>query len=176
MTPTLPMIIIASRSVASRHLMSRSRSRAIACLVSIGEPGEQPPSGYQRIARRLRLEFADADVETAEAPCATADDIRRLVGFAATVATAPGKTLIHCQAGISRSTAAAYIVLAVILGPGREAEALEAMLAAAPLASPNRWMVQLADDALGRGGRLLAALSATPVADPRGGQTTSSDR
>jgi len=66
--------------------------------------------------------------------------------------------LIHCEAGVSRSTAAALILYACWLGPGLEAEAMERVLAQRPLAIPNRRMVALADDLLNRGGHLLKAL------------------
>ena len=39
-----------------------------------------------------------------------------------------GKVLIHCGAGISRSAAAAMIIYACWLGPGREQEAMEKVL------------------------------------------------
>ena len=76
-----------------------------------------------------------------------------------TVPSAP-TAIVHCQAGISRSTAAAYVLHATTLGPDREADALAAVLAVAPHAMPNRWVVRLADEALSRAGRLVAALDA----------------
>ena len=68
--------------------------------------------------------------------------------------------LIHCYAGISRSTAAAYIV-ACALAPDRdEAEIARALRAAAPSATPNALFVALADRMLGREGRMVAAIAA----------------
>jgi predicted protein tyrosine phosphatase len=66
--------------------------------------------------------------------------------------------LIHCWAGISRSMASAYTVLCDRLGPGSEIQVARAMRQRAPHAQPNRLLVQHADDALGRGGGMLAAL------------------
>lgn len=68
--------------------------------------------------------------------------------------------LVHCWAGVSRSTAAAYILFCDRLGPGREEEIAKAIRFRAPHAYPNRLMVQLADDALGREGRMLRAVEA----------------
>jgi predicted protein tyrosine phosphatase len=96
--------------------------------------------------------------EGPDAILATATDIRRLVSFASVIREAGATTLIHCEAGVSRSTAAAFIVFAAVLGPGQERAALDATLAVAPDARPNRWMVRLADVELQRDGRLLAAL------------------
>ena len=58
--------------------------------------------------------------------------------------------LIHCFAGVSRSTAAAYIA-ACALAPERDEFAIaRALRAASPTASPNTHLVALADNALGR--------------------------
>ena len=65
--------------------------------------------------------------------------------------------VIHCFAGVSRSPAAALMALA-LHAPGREREAASLLRKAAPFACPNRLLVQLADNALGRAGALVAAL------------------
>ena len=58
--------------------------------------------------------------------------------------------LIHCFAGVSRSTAAAFIA-ACALAPNRdEATIARALRAASPTATPNARLVALADAALGR--------------------------
>jgi predicted protein tyrosine phosphatase len=68
--------------------------------------------------------------------------------------------LIHCFAGVSRSTAAAYIA-ACALRPDRDELAIaKALRAASPTASPNGRLVALADDRLGRGGRMNEAIAA----------------
>lgn len=66
--------------------------------------------------------------------------------------------VIHCYAGISRSTAAAYIA-ACALAPGRDEDAIaESLRTAAPSATPNRLFVSIADRMLGRDGRMVAAI------------------
>lgn len=66
--------------------------------------------------------------------------------------------VIHCWAGISRSTAAAYIT-ACALGPGRdEDEIAKRLRAASPSATPNARLVAVADQILGRNGRMVAAI------------------
>ncbi len=66
--------------------------------------------------------------------------------------------VIHCWAGISRSTAAAYIA-ACALGPQRdEGEVADALRSVAPSATPNGRLVALADAALGRRGRMVRAI------------------
>ena len=68
--------------------------------------------------------------------------------------------VLHCYAGISRSTAAAYIAVCA-LDPGRDEAALARQLRRlAPSATPNRLFVEIADRLLGRGGRMSAAVAA----------------
>lgn len=67
--------------------------------------------------------------------------------------------VIHCYAGISRSTAAAYVA-ACALAPGRDEGAIaDALRAAAPSATPNALFVAIADRMLGRQGRMVAAIA-----------------
>jgi predicted protein tyrosine phosphatase len=66
--------------------------------------------------------------------------------------------VLHCWAGISRSTAGAYIA-ACALAPERvEAAIAFALREASPSATPNARFVALADDILGRRGRMVDAI------------------
>lgn len=78
-----------------------------------------------------------------------------------------GPVLIHCYAGISRSTAAA-LTLCVQHNPGREREAAWLLRRRAPHAQPNRLMIGLADEMLGCRGRLRAAVEEIGLAEYRG--------
>lgn len=66
--------------------------------------------------------------------------------------------LIHCWAGISRSTAAAFISLCALNPEGTEHDLAWALRRASPTAYPNRLLVALADEALSRSGRMIAAV------------------
>lgn len=66
--------------------------------------------------------------------------------------------VIHCYAGISRSTAAAYIAACALAPERDEAEVAAALRAASPSATPNPLFVALADRMLGRSGRMVAAI------------------
>ncbi len=70
-----------------------------------------------------------------------------------------GPMLIHCHAGISRSTAAALVVLCRY-NRGREARAVRLLRENAPHAHPNRRMIAQADTLLGCAGRLRRAVDA----------------
>jgi len=68
--------------------------------------------------------------------------------------------VVHCFAGISRSTAGAFIS-ACALNPERdEAGIAWSIRRASPTATPNRRLVSLADRLLGRDGRMMAAIDA----------------
>jgi predicted protein tyrosine phosphatase len=67
----------------------------------------------------------------------------------------PLSVLIHCTAGVSRSTAAAYAIWCDWLGAGQEAWAAAEVRKVRPKAAPNRLMVMYADQILGRKGRMV---------------------
>ncbi|WP_426440943.1 tyrosine phosphatase family protein [Bradyrhizobium genosp. P] len=68
--------------------------------------------------------------------------------------------VVHCYAGISRSTASAFATVCA-LNPHRDEMAIARLIReASPIAAPNRLIVSLADKALGREGRMLRALDA----------------
>jgi predicted protein tyrosine phosphatase len=75
-----------------------------------------------------------------------------------------GPMVIHCYAGVSRSTAAALVVLCRY-NPGREAEAAHLLRKRAPHAHPNRRMIELADPLMGCEGKLIAAVEAMSLPD-----------
>ena len=68
--------------------------------------------------------------------------------------------VVHCYAGISRSTASAFTA-ACALNPARPESAIaQALRRASPTASPNPLIVSHADRLLGRSGRMVAAVEA----------------
>jgi predicted protein tyrosine phosphatase len=66
--------------------------------------------------------------------------------------------LIHCWAGISRSTASAFTAMCMLRPAANEKEIAWELRAASPSATPNRLLVSYADELLGRGGRMVAAI------------------
>ena len=142
---------VASRAEASAILSSPRRCAEIICLLSIGDSTDELPVGYHNVARKRRLLVADLVTELG----ATEQDVREIIALAEDLRTSRGRVLIHCEAGVSRSTAAALIMHACWLGPGHEGEAMRCVLAQRPIAIPNRRMVELADKLLDRGGRLV---------------------
>jgi predicted protein tyrosine phosphatase len=68
--------------------------------------------------------------------------------------------VVHCYAGISRSTAAAYITLCALKPERDEADIARRMRAASRFAYPNPRIVAIGDEILGRKGRMVAAVRA----------------
>jgi predicted protein tyrosine phosphatase len=85
------------------------------------------------------------------------EHVRRLLGFAYEWDRAK-PMVIHCYAGVSRSTAAAYIVAAALNPAQGEAELAAMLRWLSPSATPNPRLIAVADALLGREGRMVAAI------------------
>ena len=110
-------------------------------------------------ARHLRLAVNDvAEAWGAEMP-PEPHHVDKLLAFGRTW-NADAPMLVHCWAGISRSMAAAYILLNDRMGPGFEEKIAQRMRALAPHAFPNPLLVSHADEALAREGRMIEAVRA----------------
>jgi predicted protein tyrosine phosphatase len=68
--------------------------------------------------------------------------------------------IIHCFAGISRSTAAAYTTMCLLKPEASEAELAWRLREASAIATPNRLMIAHADALMGRKGRMNTAIAA----------------
>ena len=66
--------------------------------------------------------------------------------------------LVHCWAGVSRSTAAAFVTACALNPQKMEDEIASAIRKVSPTATPNPRFVAIADDMLRRGGRMIAAV------------------
>lgn len=114
------------------------------------------PAGIAE-SRHLFLGMSDIGQPMEGHVLAGQEHIARLIAFVRDWDRA-APLVIHCWAGISRSTAAAYITACALAPERDEAEAAEALRAASPSATPNARLVALADASLGRGGRMIRAI------------------
>lgn len=109
--------------------------------------------------RRLHVPISDIVTATPDYLLAGAADIESILRFVqAWKRRAP--LLIHCYAGVSRSTAAAYITLCTLDPSKPEVLHAETLRRASPTATPNPHLVALADEVLGRSGRMIDAIAA----------------
>jgi len=149
----MPKILITPLSALPSAIESHAPSH-IVTLLSSGYMIDTP-QGFPA-ERHLRLSMHDiADEGMPESPGHA--HVAELIEFGrGWDASAP--MLVHCWAGISRSTAAAFTLLCDRAGPGAEHDIAEMLRERAPHAQPNRLIVRLADQALGRNGAMVRAI------------------
>jgi predicted protein tyrosine phosphatase len=133
-------------------------------VLSILDPGWPEPAALRGfdVHRRLRLHFHDVIEPLPGSVAPQRWDVDLLLAFGRDLATAPGAAgdvhvLVHCHAGLSRSTAAAILLLAQ-RHRDHPADAVIAEVARLrPRAWPNLRILEFGDAALGRGGEIVAA-------------------
>ena len=129
-------------------------------LVTLLDPEIAVPTPQGIVAERhLRLGVHDVAQQRVDLTHPTADHVEDLLKFVSRW-DHRSPLLIHCFAGISRSTAAAFVTMCNFNEPGHEHEIAWALRVRAPHAQPNRLIVALADEILGRRGRMVRAIDA----------------
>lgn len=127
-------------------------------LVSLLDPESMidTPDGIDA-ARHLRLSVNDISEpsDMLVSPCEA--HVSELIGFIRDW-DQKSPMLVHCWAGISRSTAAAFIALCTLNENHPEDALARLVRSRGAHAYPNRLMVRLADDILGRKGRMREAV------------------
>jgi predicted protein tyrosine phosphatase len=107
--------------------------------------------------RHLRLDMNDICEPAAGLVLPCQEHVADLVQFALDW-DRKAPLLIHCWAGISRSTAAAFITLCALNPDADEFGLAKALRRASSTAYPNRRLVALGDDVLSRSGRMIEAV------------------
>ena len=105
----------------------------------------------------LRLTFHDIIQPTDGMSPPRAADAERLVTFLQGWER-ESPMLIHCWAGISRSTAAAFTAMCLFRPDEDEEELAMELRQASPSATPNQLIVSFTDQLLGRDGRMVRAV------------------
>jgi predicted protein tyrosine phosphatase len=115
------------------------------------------------IAPRAKLLFSffedTSDPSYPDAP--RFQDVERILDFTKKLPQ-KAKVLVHCRAGVSRSTATAYAILCQHTAPGLEMENLLHIETLRDLVMPNRLIIQHADKILKRDGAMLLHLHREP--------------
>jgi predicted protein tyrosine phosphatase len=152
----MPHIIVTPLSRLA-ETATRSGARDMVTLINMGTPVERPAEIAE--ARHLFLGFNDI-IEPADGMTPPgAEHVQSLIAFGRNW-DRQAPLLVHCYAGISRSTAGAYIT-ALALNPALDEVWLAQTLRRnAPSATPNSRLVALGDDILGRKGRMVDAIKA----------------
>lgn len=146
-----------------RETLDRSGARYLMTLINqqtmLETPAEIAATHHLKIAVNDICAPQEGLVHPAE--CHVEDVIR----FARTWSR-NGALVVHCWAGISRSTAAAFISLCALNPDTPEAVIARHLRQASVTAAPNRLLVQLADDMLARRGRMIDAIDQIGPAEP----------
>jgi len=117
------------------------------------------PATPENIADSNHLRLAINDIEAPHRDLVHPEmhHIETLVTFAEKWAQ-NGPLVVHCLAGISRSSASALIVACALNQSVKETRIAHYMRNASATADPNALMIRLADQLLGRDGRMMAAI------------------
>lgn len=139
------------------------RTAGVTHLLSILDPVHPAPAALGAFGdhRLLALRFHDVIDEREGVIAPRIEDVELLLLFGREMTAAPEAKpflLVHCHAGISRSTASTYLLLAQARPDLPAEDVLAAVRRIRPAAWPNMRLVEYGDELLGRGGELVAAL------------------
>jgi predicted protein tyrosine phosphatase len=132
-------------------------------VLSLLDPGWPDPASLDAFGARERLDLRFHDIVDPlpglRAPAL--GDVEALLAFARRIGGEPGShLLVHCQKGLSRSTASMALVLAQARPDCDAASILAEILRLRPRAWPNFRIIELGDRLLERRGSLIAAAAA----------------
>jgi predicted protein tyrosine phosphatase len=149
------MIVVCSLRAAAEQVAVIGATKAISIL---GSQSEHPTFESVQTDNHLRLTFNDIAIATPGLTAPGAHDMVKLLTFIRQWdRTSP--LLIHCWAGVSRSTAAGYIATCLLQPERDEDELAWELRQASPSATPNPMLIKLADESLGRDGRMRRAIA-----------------
>ena len=137
--------------------VARSGAERVLSLLAAGTEVMRPAS----IARENHLHLVMHDIAVAQDGMTIPgeDHVRKLLDFARKWDRAK-PMVVHCYAGISRSTASAYIIAAALAPKRDEAELAQTLRKLSPSATPNPRLIAVADTLLSRQGRMIEAIEA----------------
>jgi predicted protein tyrosine phosphatase len=148
------MIVVCSLRAAPEQVVKTGAAKVI----SILSPNATfPEFETVRGDDHLQLSFNDITASTPGLVAPGSHDMQKLLVFLKTW-NREAPLLIHCWAGVSRSTAVSYIATCLLKPARDEMELAQELRLASPSATPNPMLVALADEALGRQGRMRRAI------------------
>ena len=147
------MIIVCPLNAVPRLVAEGNVSHVLGCL---GPESPHPELGLAG-AYHLRLTFHDIIDEMEGFQPPKREHVEKIVDFVDDW-DQRGKLLIHCFAGISRSTASAFTAMCMLNPQEDESVLAQELRSHSPVATPNRRMIAFADQILGRRGRMVEAV------------------
>jgi len=137
------------------------RAEAPTHVLSLLDPGFPKPEALLDFAVHAPMEMRFHDIIDPEngKVMPTQDDVATILAYGRTLAAIEqSRLLVHCHMGVSRSTAALLALMAQSCPQTEDDQLFDRLRRLRPEAWPNLAMVAWTDEALGRGGRLVAAL------------------
>jgi predicted protein tyrosine phosphatase len=142
------------------HVETICEARRPSHLLSLLDPGHVIPSpAGLGTGAHLRIGVHDICDETEGLVRPDEATVQEVIAFGRGW-TAEAPIVVHCWAGISRSSASAFTLACARNPHADERTIAEEIRRRSPYATPNRRIVALADDILGRGGRMVDAADA----------------
>ena len=136
--------------------LDRRSARGVTHVLSILDPDWPEPTALSAFDphRRATLRFHDAIEPAPGIVLPQKSDVEAILGFGGRAGDDLSHLLIHCHMGLSRSTAAMLMILAQALPRETEDAIADKLLEIRPQSWPNSRMIGIADEILGRDGRL----------------------
>ncbi len=158
---TSAKIIVCSLDILEK-VVSDNSARHLVSLINEQMMPQTPRSVDQN--SHLKLPMNDIEAPTSGLVTPSNRHVEQLIDF--TVRWDQQSPLvIHCWAGISRSTAAAFIALCALNPQIEEQQIARLMRDMSATATPNPLLVSCADQVLGRSGQMIAAIEAMSRGD-----------
>lgn len=160
-------ISISLLTVCGLEELTDHSARGVSHVLSILDPDHPEPEAFLGYGAHHRtiLRFHDAIEPAPGVVLPNPGHVEAVLAFGRSLregsrerGAAEGHLLVHCHAGISRSTAAMLTLLAQVHSDRDEESLIARLTEVRPQAWPNSRMVTYADEQLGRGGRLLGAV------------------
>ena len=151
----MPQIYVCSLSRIP-EIVRESGARTLLTLINHGTivpcPEEIAPERHRFVAMSDIVTAQDGHILPAE------EHVEEVLAFARAW-DQEQPLLIHCWAGVSRSTAAAYLTACALSEDRCEFELARLLRERSPTATPNALLIEVADRILGRQGRMVEAIA-----------------
>lgn len=145
------------------EMLAAIANGAVTAVLSIEHPNANEGKGraprIDTLPQKI-LCFWDAETPVKDGP--DIDQVREGLQFIMDH-LASGTILIHCNAGIARSTAMALGAFALLYPDESEAQLIDRLIAIRPIAAPNILVLEIVDHLTNRDGKLVQAVKDHPL-------------
>ena len=149
------MIIVSPLHVVEELVARRRIGRVLGLLAGYNEHPDL--SELVASSNHLKLTMHDIAMPVEGMAAAGSEQVEELIAFIKGW-NRSRPMLVHCWAGVSRSTASAYIAQCMLHPEKSETDLANDLRRLSPPATPNRLIIAHADAILGRNGRMVSAI------------------